>query len=211
MAEERAIADRPAQVSVSPAEPVTQGYRPYRRFRASLTGADGETVVQQRDLIIAGRVAAVLPVDLARGEIVLIRQFRLAAHLAGGLGEMIEIVAGRVEEDEAPRDAARRECAEEIGVAPGRMAELFSYLTTPGLTDEQVTVFLAEVDAGKVPARVGNPAEGERIEAFCASIDAVVAALSSGHIRNGPLLVALQWLALNRARLREILDAAPAG
>jgi len=35
-------------------------------------------------------------------------------------------------------------------------------------------------------------------------IDAALSALAAGTVRNGPLLAALQWLALNRHRLAEI-------
>jgi len=36
-------------------------------------------------------------------------------------------------------------------------------------------------------------------------IDAALAALAAGTVRNGPLIIALQWLALNRGRLSEIV------
>ena len=75
----------------------------------TITAADGRPVEQQRDVLLAGKVVAVLPLDLARDEIVLIRQFRLSAHLANGRGDMVEIVAGRVEPDEsAGRSGAAR-------------------------------------------------------------------------------------------------------
>ena len=125
-------------------------------------------------------MAAVLPVDLARGEIVLIPQFRLSAHLANGHGELLEIVAGRVEAGESAADAARRECTEEIRVAPSALAELFSYLTSPGITDEEVTVFVAAVDATQVPPRVVDPAEGEHIETLRVSMNTAMAALAQG-------------------------------
>jgi hypothetical protein len=38
-------------------------------------------------------------------------------------------------------------------------------------------------------------------------VDAALAALPAGAVRNGPLVVALQWLALNRGRLAEIARA----
>jgi ADP-ribose pyrophosphatase len=110
-----------------------------------------------------------------------------------------------VEPGEQPLDAARRECFEEIGVVPGKLVELFSYLTTPGLTDEEVTVFLAAVDASQVPARTANASEGEQIETLRVSIDAAIAAVGAGRMRNGLLVIALQWLALNRGRLAALL------
>ena len=57
-----------------------------------------------------------LPVDVTRGEVVLLQQFRLAAHLANGNGSLFEIVAGHVEANDSPLETARRECVEEIGV-----------------------------------------------------------------------------------------------
>jgi ADP-ribose pyrophosphatase len=202
--DERELADRPADVTLSVPELLAKGYRPYRRYELTLRG-DGGAAKQTRDIVVAGKVVAVLPVDLARNEIVLLRQFRLPAHLATGKGDMIEIVAGRVEEKEAPAEAARRECVEEIGVAPLQLVELFSYLTTPGITDEEVTLFLGLIDAAKVPLRVANPVEGERIETLRVSIDAAIAGLAESRMRNGPLLMALQWLALNRGRLATLL------
>ena len=109
--DERELSDRPADVTVSAPQLLAEGYRPYQRYQLTLRG-EGGPLAQTRDVILAGKVVAVLPVDLARDEIVLLRQFRLPAHLATGQGEMIETVAGRVETDEQPPAAARRECIE---------------------------------------------------------------------------------------------------
>src|ERR1039458_10350145 len=182
---DRELANLPADVAVSQPELLAKGYCDYQRYRLTLTGTDGATHTQTRDILLAGKVVAVLPIDLVRDEIVLIRQFRLMAHLANGRGDMIEAVAGRVEAGESLLEAARRECTEEIAVAPTVLVELFSYLPTPGL-DEEVTVFLAAVDASRVPERSGAAAEGEQIKTFRVSIDAALAALSAGKMRNGP-------------------------
>jgi ADP-ribose pyrophosphatase len=197
------IADRAAAVSVDAPEVLAKGFRDYRRYRLTLNGDGGAPIAQTRDVLDGGKVVAVLPVDLARDEIVLIRQFRLPAHLGNGRGDLVEIVAGRVEAGEAPAATARRECAEEIGVAPSALAELFTYFTTPGLTDEEVTVFLAAVDASRVPARTESG--GEYIRTMRVPIDAALAALARNTIRNGPAIMAMQWLALNRARLAALL------
>ena len=197
------IADRAADVSVGKPEPLAKGFRDYRRYRVSLAGDDGRRREQTRDVIDGGKVVAVLPVDLDRDEIVLIRQFRLPAHLGNGRGNLVEIVAGRVEPGEALIAPAQRECREEIGVAPSAIAELFTYFTTPGFTDEEVTVFLAAIDASQVPPRTDMG--GEMIRTLRVPIDAALAALSRNTIRNGPAILALQWLALNRTRLTELL------
>jgi ADP-ribose diphosphatase len=193
------LADRAAPAELSaPARPV-KGFFDYQRFQVTLPAG-----TQTRDVVRAGKVIALLPLDLERGEVVMIRQFRPAAHLANGKGEMIEIVAGRVEPGEQLKETARRECEEEIGVTPNALVELFSYLPTPGLTDEDVTFFVAAVDASRVPERT-HPTEGEYISVMRVPIDTALAALGEGTMHNGPLIVGLQWLALNRGRLHELL------
>jgi ADP-ribose pyrophosphatase len=155
-------------------------------------------------VLCTGAVAAVLPLDLDRDEVVLLRQFRLPAHLANGKGDLLEIVAGHVEANESAIETARRECCEEIGVTPSKLIELFSYLTSPGTTDEQITLFLGIVDAAAVPQRAGVAGEHEQTLVMRVPIGLASAALAHNAVRNGPLVLALQWLALNRGRLREI-------
>ncbi len=205
---EDTIADRAAQVTLAEPADIGRGYMRYERFEISLPRDGEDTLRQKRDVIRAGRVAAVLPVDLARGEIVLIRQFRLPAHLATGRGDMVEIVAGRIDGDESAIAAASRECFEEIGVTPFRLIELYSVLPTPGFTDEYVTFFLGFIDASKVLTRGGLADETEDTRPFVVSINAAVAALEQGAVANGLMVSALQWLALHRDRLQEFYDRA---
>jgi ADP-ribose pyrophosphatase len=205
MADKSELADRPAEVVIFPPDRLAGGYREYQRYHARVTGADGSVVTQQRDVLRAGKVVAVLLVDLARDELVLIRQFRLAAHLANGGGDLVEIVSGRVEAGEQPAAAARRECGEEIGLVPDGLVEILSYLTTPGLTDEEVTIFLAVIDATRVRPGPHDAPDDEKLIIMRASMDDALAALARGAIRGSPAVIALQWLALNRGRLAEIL------
>ena len=196
------IADDRADVAIAGREVLAEGFRRYERLRVR---RGGENVPRPLDVLRTGPAAAVLPIDPGRDEVVLLRQFRLAAHLANGRGNLVEIVAGHVEADEQPAEAARRECVEEIGVAPGLLVELFTYLTSPGMSDEEITLFLGVVDASGVPERAGAAAEHEETVPMRVPIDAALAALAAGTVRNGPLIIALQWLALNRGRLSEIV------
>ena len=192
------IADESADVVIEGREVLARGFRPYERVRARHAGGDIET----RDVLRAAAAVAVLPIDLTCDEVVLIRQFRLPAQLANGKGDLVEIVAGHVEANEAPRETARRECIEEIGVAPQALIELFTYLTSPGLTDEEMTLFLGIVDAARAVLAEGGEREASAL--LRVPIDAALSALAAGSVHNGPLVAALQWLALNRHRLAEI-------
>ena len=174
------IADESADVVIEGREVLARGFRPYERVRARQAGGEVET----RDVLRAGAAVAVLPIDLA--QVVLIRQFRLPAQLANGKGDLVEIVAGHVEANEAHRDTARRECIEEIGVAPQALIELFTYLTSPGLTDEEITLFLGIVDAARAALAEGDEREASAL--LRVPIDAALSALAAGTVRNGPLV-----------------------
>jgi ADP-ribose pyrophosphatase len=196
------IADDSADVTIAGSELLAKGFRRYERLHFKMASDASPRSV---DILRAGAAAAVLPLDLARDEIILLRQLRLAAHLANGKGQLVEIVAGHVEANEQPIATARRECIEEIGVKPDPLIELFSYFTTPGMSDELITLFLGIVDASRVPEQAGLAAEHEQTLLTRVPIDAALAALLGGAIHNGPLIVALQWLALNRSRIPEIV------
>jgi ADP-ribose pyrophosphatase len=202
-AEQPDIADESCSGEVTERKLLAAGFCRYERI--SFASATQARIIQTRDILRAGRAAAVLPIDLARRQIVLLRQFRLAAQVASGNGNLVEIVAGRVDPEEEPAEAARRECLEEIGLVPKALTELFTYFPSPGISDEQITLFIGIVDSSTVPRQGGLAAEHEIISPMPVSIEAALAALNQGRVHNGPLIIALQWLALNRERLAEIV------
>jgi ADP-ribose pyrophosphatase len=205
MSRRRDLVDLPADVSVSRPKVLAKAYRDYHRYGVTVASDGHRTVPQERDVLMAGKVVVVMPIDVARQKIVLIRQFRLPAHLANGRGDLVEFVAGRVEAGEALAEAARRECGEEIGVAPEKLVELLTYLSTAGVADEEVTIFLAGVDAAKVREGPVTSPDGEQLYVHLVSIDDAVAALDRYTMRASQLIIGLQWLALNRSRINEML------
>ena len=197
-------ADVAVDVADHSVELLAQAFRPYERHHFTLATPKGPMRFD-RDLVRAGDVVGVLPVDLARREVVLIRQFRLAAHVAMGLGEIVEIPAGRCDPGESARAAALRECHEEIGVAAKRAARLMTVLVAAAFSDELMSIWLAEVDAGEVPALAGEEDEDEFIRPLRVPIADAVKLVASGRVHSAPLVIALQWLATNEARLDEVL------
>jgi ADP-ribose pyrophosphatase len=199
------LADRPVNITLSQPQVLANAYRDYLRYRVTIRSGDTPPVLQERDVLMAGKVVAVIPIDVLRQEIILIRQFRLPAHFANGRGDLVEFVAGRVEPNETLVDAARRECREEIGIAPEKTVELLSYLPTPGLTDEEITIFLAAVDASKVREGTLTTSDGERLHIGRVLIEDAIRALNHGALHGSPMVIGLQWLALNREHLAELL------
>jgi ADP-ribose pyrophosphatase len=70
-------------------------------------------------------------------------------------------------------------------------------------------MFLGPVDATRVPERAGAADEKEATRPIRVPIDTALAALERGILRNGFLIIALQWLALNRGRLDAIVAGTP--
>jgi ADP-ribose pyrophosphatase len=85
------------------------------RHRLYSGGWSGEL---SREVFERGHAVGVLLYDPARDTLVLIEQFRLAAHLAGFPAWQTEIVAGIIDRPgESASDVARREASEEAGLA----------------------------------------------------------------------------------------------
>src|SRR3954447_4311681 len=199
------VGDSACSVVVSQAERLAAGFRSYDRFVISRPDRNGQGGTFEREVLRSGAVVGVLPIDLQRQQVVLTRQFRLGGHLALDRGEMIEIVAGRVDAGERPEDAARRECHEEIGTHPLKLTRLFGFTPAPALSDEFMILFLAHVDAGKASTRAGIPHENEEIAVVRHSVAEVVELLNAGLLHSGPTIIALQWLVRNCIHC----DAAP--
>ena len=199
------LADQPAEIDLSQPKLLAKAYRDYHRYQVTLRPLDAGPVSQERDILIGGKVVVVIPIDVERQEIVLTRQFRLAAHFANGRGDLVEFVAGRVEPNETLVDAARRECREEIGVAPDKTVRLLSYLTTPGLTDEEITIFLCSIDSSAVREGPRTTPDGEHLCVGRVLIADAIRSLNNDAMRCSPLVIGLQWLALNLERVPQLV------
>jgi len=192
--------DRPCSVVLTEPERIGVGFRIFDRFLVSKPDRNGALATFEREVLKSGVVVGVLPVDFRRQQVVLTRQFRLGGHLALDRGDMIEIVAGRVDPGESPEDAARRECHEEIGISALKLTRLASFTPAPALSDEFMILFLAHVDAGKIPAWAGNACENEEIAVVGHTIADVIGLLEAGLLHSGPTIIALQWLIHNCVR-----------
>jgi ADP-ribose pyrophosphatase len=73
------------------------------------------------------------------------------------------------------------------------------------VTDEEVTIFLAAVDSTQAREGPLVSPDGEQLFVHFVSVDEAVAALDRNAMRAGHLVIGLQWLALNRNRLAELL------
>ncbi|QKT04690.1 ADP-ribose diphosphatase [Ectothiorhodospiraceae bacterium 2226] len=171
------------------------------RLRHSLFGG-GWTRPLTRELFERGHAAAVLPYDPARDEVVLIEQFRIGALAEAGGPWLVEIVAGMIEPDEAPEAVARRETREEAGCEIRELLPIVRYLVSPGGTTEHLHLYLGLVSTAGVGGIHGVPEEGEDIRVQAVPFDTAVEWMQQGRVDSAAPIIALQWLMLNRERLR---------
>jgi ADP-ribose diphosphatase len=164
----------------------------------------GWSAAVTREVFERGNTVGILLYDPPRDALVLVEQFRLPAYLAGFPPWQTEIVAGIIENQrERPRAVAVREAQEETGIvltAPPFLAQKF--MTSPGGSTETFHLYCARVDSRGVAGLHGLPDEHEDIKVTVKRFGVAMNLALAGRIQNGPTVLALYWLAANRARLR---------
>jgi ADP-ribose pyrophosphatase len=138
--------------------------------------------------------AAMLINNVARGTVVLVRQFRYSA-LEHGAGWLTEIVAGLIDPGENAEQAIRREAVEEAGYEIAKLEQITTFYTTPGICSERIALFYGET-RGDMPVGKGGglAAEGEDIEVVEVPYAEAFAMIDRGEIVDGKTLIALLWL-----------------
>jgi ADP-ribose pyrophosphatase len=106
-----------------------------------------------REVVTHPGSVVVLPV-LPDGRILLVRQYRHAARQ-----HLWELVAGRMDPGETPRQAAARELIEETGYRAKRFRVFLDVFPTPGFLEERMYILLAE----GLTAGDAQPEEDEKI------------------------------------------------
>ena len=130
------------------------------------------------------------------GRVVLVRQYR---HPVGGY--LWELPAGLRDEDgEPPLETAKRELAEEAQLAAGRWSLLTTIYSSPGFSDEQVLVYLAE-ELSDVDRPEGFTVEHEEADMTLERVPLAdaVQRVFDGEIRNASAVVGLLAAAQVRA------------
>ena len=73
---------------------------------------------------------------------------------------------------------------------------------SPGVLSETIAIFCGRTDTLGLGGVHGLDHEGEDIRAFVIGFDAALALVADGGIANAVAIVALQWLALHREKVR---------
>jgi ADP-ribose pyrophosphatase len=185
-------------------ETVYQGFFRLEKYRLKheLYGG-GWSAEIVRELFRRGSCVAVLLYDPHADKVVLIEQFRTGAILNPNKAWLVEIVAGAIEDGESAKDVAYRESLEEAGCEIQQLMVIYEFYTTPGGSSEWITLFCGKVDTTQVGGIHGLGHEDEDILVRAADFDEVYLMLENGEINSAIPIIAIQWLALNRQKLKQ--------
>ena len=150
------------------------------------------------------RAVSVLLYDAERDSVVMVEQFRIGALERNRGAWLLETVGGMVEPGECPESVARRESIEETGCEPMELLPVCDFYASPGTATERIQLFCGRVRAGIGGEIRGIAEEGEDIRVEVLTATEAFAELYTGRINSTSAIIATQWLALNRERLRQI-------
>jgi ADP-ribose pyrophosphatase len=192
-------------INITQREELHRGFFRLERYRLRhKLYRGGWSAELEREIFERGRTVGILLYDPDRDEVVLVEQFRLAAHLAGLAAWVLEIVAGIVDkEGESEVALARRESREEAGLELiGEPIFIHRFMPSTGGCTEMVDLFAGRVDASKASGIHGLAAEHEDIKVVVLRFEEAMQQVRADAFKNGPTLLALYWLAAERERLR---------
>ena len=196
---------KPSAVEIVKRENGYQGfYQLDRVFLRHELFAGGMSREISREVFVRHDAVCVLPYDPVRDEVVLIEQFRV-----GALGKidnpwLIELVAGLIDKEgeDDPEDIAHREGEEEAGLTFSALWPITRYFPSPGGSTEFVHLYLGRCSTVGVGGLHGLEEEAEDIRVTVWAYEGALQAVRDGRISNAASIIALQWLALNRAEVR---------
>ena len=136
-----------------------------------------------REVITHPGSVVVLPV-LPDGRIVMVRQYRHATRQY-----LWELVAGRKEPKETPKQGAARELLEETGYRAKRFKVFLDVFPTPGFLEERMYLLLAEgLTAGEA-----QPEEDEKIEVRAYRVAELKQMIKSGRLRDAKSIAGILY------------------
>ena len=179
-------------------ETLSDGFGLVKRHTFELRRRSGQWQRQIRETYDRGDGAAILLCDVARNAVILTRQFRYPAFYRGENPYIIEVCAGKLEDD-TPEVCARKEAVEETGYVVGKIEKAFDCFMSPGSVTERLTLFIGWTD-GATPAGSGGGLhdEGEDIEVLTLPFPEAERMVETGEIADSKTIILLQYARISR-------------
>ncbi|MDX3927236.1 MAG: NUDIX domain-containing protein [Shinella sp.] len=190
-----------ARMTIVAERTLSDGWTRLSSYELDYADRNGERHRLRREVYHRTAAACILLYDPLRDMVVLVRQFRLPAHLEGFPAWMIEAPAGLLD-GEHPEEAIRREAIEETGYRVRDVKFLFKAFMSPGAITELVHFFFAPIDlADRVDGGGGLAEEHEDIEVLEVPLADALTMVETGGIFDAKTIMLLQWAALNRSAI----------
>jgi ADP-ribose pyrophosphatase len=165
--------------------------------------AGGTSQLISREILERGDAIAVLPYDPVSDSILLIEQIRIGAIKSKHSPWLLECIAGMTDGSTDYESVVKKEAYEEAGLELTELEFMLSYLSSPGGTTERLYLYLARADLNQVKSGVyGLESEGEDIKTHVLSVDDALMRLNNGEMDNAATVICMQWLALNREKMK---------
>lgn len=116
------------------------------------------------------------------GDVLMVKQYRKAPESA-----LLEIPAGKLEENEAKEDCAQRELMEETGYYANDIEYVTSFYTSPGFTNELIHLFFAK----NIMPRKMQGDEDEYIELKYIPLKNAISKIYEGEIKDSKTITGL--------------------
>ena len=160
-----------------------------------------------RELFIRDPGAGVLLYDADLDRVVLVEQFRIGAIQSESQAHtspwMLELVAGIVDCGETAAQVVQREAVEDADCRVKKVVQICEYYNRAGGTNGKISLFCGQVDAADSGGIFGLEKENEDIQVIVMSFSDAYQAILDGSINNAMTIIALQWLKLNKQKVRE--------
>lgn len=175
-------------------------------LRGQFVQDDGQAYA--REIVCHGDAAAVLPYDPERRVALLVQLTRAPVVYSGFRENLLEAPAGMLDGD-TPEDCVRREAMEETGVRLGRLEPVGAAFPSPGMSSEQVHLFLAPFSqADRIGDGGGLSEEHEDIAVLELPLTELWAAYQAGRLGDLKTVALVLALHAHRPELFAAPDAA---
>jgi len=189
-------------VKVEKREALHKGFLSIFRYRLQhrlFNGGWSETI--DRELMDRGDAVMVIPYDPKTNELVVLEQFRVGAMENEHGPWLFEFVAGMFDADESAEQVAERELMEEAGLKAEQLQYALSYYSSPGGTNERLSIYIAKVNAADAVELGGIAEEHEDIRVSRIDFNEAIRMLEKGYFNNAASVIGLQWMQLHTERL----------
>lgn len=175
-------------------ETLSNDYAELKKVTFRQRRRDGSHQEETREVYANAGGAAVLLYNPDKRTVLLTRQFRIGARLAGHDGFLIEAPAGMLD-DADPEQRVRAELCEETGFRGHGLRKVIAFFPNPSSLTETVHCFLGEYgERDRKGAGGGKEEEGEDIDVLEMDVDEAFRQVKEGGINDAKTVILLQFL-----------------